>query len=156
MQGWTLSETLVMMVVAGIVFVTVMDGITLINRYTVTKTKQITDNMRLYEGYYLLRNLTASSDSVSSTEKRIRLFHGDSMIIDLLEIDSVLVARNGLRVDTLIFGVSRLDLVGNDSLILSLRTSRGTSLSLWFPIVPATNKLVEKTLSEIEAKYAYE
>jgi hypothetical protein len=64
-QGWTLSETLIVMIVAGVVFLTMMDGLVLFNRYVGRKTQEITGNLRLGEGADMLRHLAAVSDSIA-------------------------------------------------------------------------------------------
>jgi hypothetical protein len=166
--GWTLSETLVMMIVAGVVFLAVMEGLGLFNRYMGMKTTEIMTNMRLYEGYYLLRHLTASADSVSmeGTPDRgmcIRLFREDVLVADLSETaDSALIARRGTRLDTLMSSVSGLGLsetsqsAGVDTIKLSISTSDGNRLALGFPVVPAAIRPSLKDLREQERQYAYE
>jgi hypothetical protein len=183
LQGWTLSETLIVMIVAGIVFLAVMDGMVLFGRYASRKTGQITGNMRLYEGYYLLRHIAAEADSVAAAgnpvwefsaagggvgsgggtgSRRITLFREGRAMAELIETDSLLIARRISRIDTLIAGVSGLaliearDITGADTLKLTVRIPEGDPLMLSFPVVPATDRLAIKTIEEREKQYIYE
>ncbi len=162
LQGWTLSETLVMMIVAGIVFLAVMDGIVLFNRYTQLKTEQITANMRLYEGYYHLQYLTAAADSVSAEDSSVRLYRESAVIADLYEKDSVLIVRMGHVTDTLMYRVSGLALAENtplaeaDSVKLAVGEPGGNRLELSFPIKPPVSRTIIPNLREQEKQYAYE
>lgn len=158
LQGWTLSETLVMMIIAGIVFVSVMDGITLFNRYASLKTGQIVGNMRLWEGYYILRDLTVAADSVSTGEAVVRLFREGEPVADLFETDSLLVARHGLRTDTLMSQISEPKLSGTlpDTVLITILNQNGNPLILSFPVVPPVHKRLIKNLEEQEARYEYE
>ncbi len=162
LAGWTLSETLVMMIIAGIVFVSVMDGFALFNRFAGMKTKQIVDNMQLWEGYYHLRDLVAAADSISMSEEVIGLFREGETMAELFEADSMLVARYGPRTDTLMSAISELklagawELTGTDTLLLAVRNTDGNTLALSFPVVPPLNKLLVKNISEREKDYEYE
>jgi hypothetical protein len=146
-----LSETLVMMIVAGIVFVAVMDGVTLFNRYAGRKTRQIADNMRLWEGYYHLRDLSAAADSVSAEDGLIRLFRDGALTVELIEADASLVARFGSRTDTLMSGIFALRLAA-DTVRLTLRDT----MTISFSVTPPSHKLAVKNLEELETPYAYD
>ena len=52
LRGSTLVETLVMMLVAGIVFLTVMDGMTLFTRLQVRRAEALLAAVRKVDGYY--------------------------------------------------------------------------------------------------------
>ncbi len=162
-----------MMIVAGIVFLAVMDGMVLFNRYTQRKTGEITANMRLYEGYYLLRHIAAEADSVSVGEVavtgfsmmesgRITLFREGRATAELTETDSLLVARRVSRIDTLMTGVAELGLLetrdrtGADTIKVTLIRHGGDPLTLSFPVVPATDRVAITTIEEREKPYIYE
>ncbi len=160
--GWTLSETLVMMIVAGVIFLAVMDGMVLFNRYTQRKTAEITANMSLYEGYYRLRHLTATADSISAENGHIRLYRQTSGLAELTENDSLLVARTGTMTDTLMSGRSGLRVsesrgrTGADSLCLTITESAGGHLNISFPVKPPVDRQIMENLREQEKQYAYE
>ncbi|MDR1671295.1 MAG: hypothetical protein LBR57_02125 [Alistipes sp.] len=149
--GWTLSETLVMMIVAGIVFVAVMDSVTLFNRFASLKTRQITSNMSLWDGYLHLRDLTAAADSVALDGPVVRLFREHTPTADFAHTDSTLVAHLGPRTDTLMCEVSGLTLA-----VDTVRVTIRGATTISFRVVPPINKLVEKNLEEREKTYAYE
>jgi hypothetical protein len=151
LQGWTLSETLVMMIVAGIVFVSVMDGITLFNRYASLKTRQIVGNMRLWEGYYLLRDLTAAADSVSIEGARVMLFCDYEPVADLFETDSLLMALHGPRTDTLMSGISELTLAAD-----TVRVTIRNTMIISFPVTPPKQKMIQENLFLKEEPYNYD
>ena len=162
LEGWTLSETLVMMIVAGVVFLAVMDGIVLFNRYARRKTIEITDNMRLYEGYYHLRHLVVSADSVSAGSGFVSLYRESAILAELSETDSLLIARIGAFTDTLMAGISGLTLLradsrhAADSICLTVAEPDGGRLHISFPVRPAAHRLIVKELQEQEKQYAYE
>jgi hypothetical protein len=151
--GWTLSETLVMMIVAGIVFVSVMEGVTLFNRYAGQKTRQIVDNMRLWDGYYHLRDLAATADSASMAPgSAISLFNRRATLAELRSTpDSMLVAQLGTHIDTLMTGVSGLRFSA-DTLTVTIRDT----LTVSFAVVPPPEVIIVRSLSERETTYAYE
>ncbi len=151
-----------MMIVAGIVFASVMDGVVLFNRYAGLKTRQITENMRLWEGYYHLCDLTAAADSVSMQDGIVRLLRRQEPLADLLETDSLLVVRYGLRTDTLMSGISAPELAGGweqngtDTIRLAVRNPGEGTLTLRFPVAPPANRLLIENLREREKPYDYE
>ncbi len=175
LPGWTLSETLVMMIVAGVVFLAVMDGMVLLGRYAGRRTAEITANMGLYEGYYLLQRLVASADSISAEESfgvplprgssHLGLFREGRPVADIVSTaDSLLIAGRGTRRDTLMSHVSELRLVdpagraimAADTVRLSVHPPGGTSLTLSFAARSAVNNFVASDLREQEKQYAYE
>ncbi len=151
-----------MMIVAGVVFVSVMDGIALFNRFAGLKVRQITGNMRLWEGYYHLRDLAAAADSVAEEGGELRLFRKHAAIADLSETDSLLIARYGPRTDILLSGVSEFtfvasrELAGADTIRLAVRNLDGGVLLLSFPVAPPAHELLVKNLREQEIPYEYE
>jgi Tfp pilus assembly protein PilE len=159
-QGWTLTETLVMMIVAGVVFLAVMDGLVLFNRYTQQKTALITANIRLYEGYYHLRHLTATADSIAVGNGYVRLYRGDNIFTDLVEIDSMLIARTGAMADTLMQRIFDLRKSENrsetDSLCLTMTVAAGNRLYISFPIKSSAEEQIIESLREQENRYRYE
>ena len=64
LTGSTLAETLVMMIVAGVIFLSVMDGLTLFTRLQTQRAAALVENGRASEGYYRLVNLIADADSI--------------------------------------------------------------------------------------------
>lgn len=151
------------MIVSGIVFLAVMDGMALFGRYAGRKTDEITANMRLWEGYGLMRHLAAVSDSVSGWDGSIELFRRDSLAAEIFATpDSMLIARRTTRTDTLMEGISELRVAGTDartgvdSICMRVRTPDGGSIAISFPITPSTSRLAVWRLGQREKQYAYE
>lgn len=154
LAGWTLSETLVMMIVAGVVFLAVMDGIVMFGRYARAKTDEITRNIRLYEGYYRLEYLVASADSVTDNGGRLELFRDGGVMSVLAKHDSLLTASTGHLTDTLLWGLEDMRLNGADSLLFTLSTS-SEPLSISFGLRPPYDESIIN-LWEQEITYKYE
>lgn len=154
LAGWTLSETLVMMIVAGAVFLAVMDGIVMFGRYARAKTDEITRNLRLYEGYYRLEHLVASADSVTDNGGRLELFRDGGIMSILTQRDSLLTASTGHLTDTLLWGLEDMRLNGADSLLFTLSTS-GEPLPISFGLRPTHDESIIN-LRKQETPYAYE
>lgn len=161
LQAWTLSETLVMLIVAGVVFLAMMDGLTLFIRYSDRKTSQITENIRLYEGYRRLEHIVSSADSAVANDSQIIFYREGSVMAALTEQDSLLLAFVGSMSDTLLSGVSGLQLsestgIGADSIRLTLKNPYTGGLNLSFSVKIHTDLIAETTLREREKEYAYE
>lgn len=151
LPGWTLSETLVVMVLSGVVFLSIMEGASLLNRYARMRTNEITANMRLHEGYRTLQHLISQTDSASMEPAYITLFRDGSPLSSLALTDSLLVARTGIVSDTLLFGVSELHL-GEDT----LRVVVVGELVLRFPFRPLVSRRIVNSLQQQEKLYEYE
>ena len=74
LTGSTLAETLVMMIVAGVIFLSVMDGLTLFTRLQTQRAAALVENGRASEGYYRLENLIADADSICDEAGGLVLF----------------------------------------------------------------------------------
>ena len=90
LTGSTLAETLVMMIVAGVIFLSVMDGLTLFTRLQTQRAAALVENGRASEGYYRLENLIADADSICDEAGGLVLFRSGQQ--GLLAIrDSILL-----------------------------------------------------------------
>lgn len=74
LTGSTLAETLVMMIVAGIIFLSVMDGLTLFTRLQTQRASALMENGRLTDNYYRLETLVAGADSIFDEAGTLILF----------------------------------------------------------------------------------
>lgn len=154
LAGWTLSETLVMMIVAGVVFLAVMDGIVMFGRYARAKTDEITRNIRLYEGYYRLEHLLAAADSVNEYSGRLELYRDGRVMSVLTERDSLLTSSTGFLTDTLLWGLVDMQFDGAEGVLFTLSTL-GEPISISFNVRPP-HDLSIINLREQEIPYAYE
>lgn len=106
----TLAETLVMMLVAGIVFLTVMDGLTLFSRLQAQRMEALTAAGRRVDGYYRVVWLISRADSIlPGASAQLELYRGGSRS-ELSLRDSALVFSCGDFRDTLLRGVGTLRL----------------------------------------------
>jgi len=150
------------MIITGIVFVSVMDGMTLFGRYARLKTEQVADNMRLVDGYRHLRDLTAFSDSVSAESGDIRLFRKGASIAVLSESGTLLIAERNGMMDTLMTDVSSLTLIERDrrtaadTITLTVGKQGDATLDMSFAITTPMNELVVRQLEEREKPHLYE
>ncbi|WP_458451857.1 hypothetical protein [Alistipes finegoldii] len=99
-----------MMLVAGIVFLTVMDGLTLFSRLQAQRMEALTAAGRRIDGYYRVVWLISRADSIRScAPAQLELYCGDSRS-ELSLRDSALVFSCGDFRDTLLRGVGTLRL----------------------------------------------
>lgn len=159
--GWTLSETLITMIVAGIVFIAVMDGVRLFSGYSGRFRARVDSNSRLYEGYYRLEHLVSSADSATLENGAIILWREGNRVV-LVGIDSILIARTGDMTDTLMVRVTETALMESgsattvDTVCVTVSEPGGRRLRLSFPLKPDTGRIAVEKLKEQEIPYAYE
>ena len=89
LRGSTLVETLVMMLVAGIVFLTVMDGMTLFTRLQVRRAEALLAAGRKVDGYYRTLSLITAADSVCPAAPEWLTLYGGGRQAELILRDSV-------------------------------------------------------------------
>lgn len=155
LRGSTLAETLVMMLVAGIVFLAVMDGMTLFSRLQVRRTEALLSSGRLSHGYYRLVALVARADSIRTrVPGLLDLYSGDGYA-ELSLRDSVLVYRAGEFRDTLLTGIGMLRLDTYEGRADTLGIGFGNGFAPRFA-VPAAARQYLAALEQIEKDYGYE
>lgn len=153
--GSTLAETLVMMLVAGIVFLTVMDGLTLFTRLQARRTEALLDAGRRTEGYYRFVSLITAADSIRSLGTgRLELSVG-GRCAQLLHSDQVVVYRVGTFRDTLLDGVSALRLAEYGSRPDTVEIGFREGFTARFA-VQAPGRQYRAALEKIEEGYGYE
>lgn len=84
----TLPELLVTMIIAGILFLSVMEGFGLFRRYTSVVNDRISASMDLYNSYYSLADLITTADSVIYRGEKINVYSRDGRTASLYEVDS--------------------------------------------------------------------
>lgn len=153
MHASTLMETLVMMLVAGIVFLAVMDGLTLFTRLQARRMGTLLENGRRRDGYFRLESLAAGIDSIRTGSGGLDIFHGDRHSV-LALCDSALVYRSGEFRDTLLTGVTGLRFSESDPDTLEVALAEGFTVR--FPVQPPSGERYRRSLEEIEEGYDYE
>ena len=159
----TLVEVLILMILSGVVFLSVMDGFGLLNRFLDRTSQRISEQTEQYAGYFRTVDLAGDSDSlISEGERTLALYRKGGIHARLSLADSALIVRQDERSDTLLRNVVRLRTVPEpvlgariDTMIVELRTEQDSVLSIGFVSRRPPDPLLEK-LSEQEAKYRYE
>lgn len=142
-----------MMLVAGIVFLSVMDGLTLFTRLQTRRAEALFPAGRQRDGYFRLESLTARADSILAGRGGVELYRGGRL--SLLSLgDSVLVyAAGGFR-DTLLRAVAALRLSGERPDTLEVALAEGFTLR--FAVRPPAAEAYRRSVDEIEEGYGYE
>lgn len=159
----TLVEVLILMLLSGIVFLSVMDGLGLLRRFLDRTSQLIAGHTEQYAGYFRTADLAGQSDSLLAEDARsVAFYRGGTVHARIALADSALVIRQGERADTLLRGVGRLRTVPQsepgrraDTMIVELRTEQDSVLSIGFAPRHLSDPLLEK-LAEAERKYRYE
>lgn len=155
LRGSTLVETLVMMLVAGIVFLTVMDGMTLFSRLLARRTEALTAAGRWTDGYFRTVSLVSRADSIRPQGfGRLGIYRAGSRS-ELSLCDSALVFRAGDFTDTLLQGVAILRLDACEGAPDTVRVGFGAGFTAGFPVTEPA-RLYRIALDETEEGYGYE
>lgn len=148
LKGSTLVETLVMMIVAGIVFLSVMDALGLFTRLQMRRMEQMQANSRIVDGYYRTESLISTADSVDRAENKVVLYRDGRSAQLSLDAEALVYSTGEFR-DTLLGEVRRLHLSGD---------TVGIELPLFTIEFAACPRAVEQyatALERIEQGYGY-
>ena len=159
----TLVEVLILMILSGVVFLSVMDGLGLLSRFLDRTSQRIAERTEQYAGYFRTVDLAGDSDSlISESERTLAIYRKGGIHARLSLADSALIVRQDERSDTLLRYVVRLRTVPEpapgariDTMIVELRTEQDSVLNIGFVSRRPPDPLLEK-LSEQEARYKYE
>lgn len=152
--GSTLVETLVMMLVAGIVFLSVMDGLALFARLQTRRTEALLTAGRQRNGYFRLESLTARADSILAGSDGVEFYRGGRRLLLTMGDSAAVLCTEAFR-DTLLRGVAAISLSdggGHDTLELTL----AAGYTVRFPVKPSETKVYREVLDAIEKGYGYE
>ena len=159
LTGSTLAETLVMMIVAGVVFLSAMDGLTLFTRLQTQRTAALVENGRAAEGYYRLENLIADADSICDEAGGLVLFRSGQQ--GLLAIrDSILLYVAADYRDTLFRTAENLSRFKGesgqpDTVSVGVRMGK-TELTIRVAARPGREENYRMELNRIEEGYGYD
>ena len=142
----TLVEVLILMILGGIVFLSVMDGFGLLRRF-LDRTA----------------DLAGMSDSLLAEDNgALALYRGGEIYGRIERIDSALIVHQGERTDTLLRKVAGLRTIPEiprdrpvDTLVVELRTAQDSLRCIGFAPRHRSDPLLRK-LSEAEGKYRYD
>lgn len=159
LTGSTLAETLVMMIVAGVIFLSVMDGLTLFTRLQTQRAAALVENGRAAEGYYRLENLIADADSICDEAGGLVLFRSGQQ--GLLAIrDSILLYIAADYRDTLFRAAENLSRFKGesgqpDTVSVGVRMGK-TELTIRVVTRPGREENYRMELNRIEEGYGYD
>lgn len=150
------------MILSGVVFLSIMDGFGLLNRFLDRTSQRISEQTEQYAGYFRTVDLAGDSDSlISESERTLALYRKGGIHAWLSLADSALIVRQDERSDTLLRNVVRLRAVPEpapgarvDTLIVELYSEQDSILRIGFASRHLPDTLFER-LSEQEAKYRY-
>ena len=129
-RGYTLVETLVMMLVAGIVFLGAMDALTLVTRLCTRRAAALYATGAQREGFYRIEQLLATADSLTVPDRFLSGYGSGEVLLQNRRTDGI-----GLT-DT-----------------LSIEIEGHTFKFAWQP--PAQEQY-EEMIAEIEKAHGYE
>lgn len=142
-----------MMLVAGLVFLFVTDGMTLFGRMLARRTEALLENGRRREGLLRIGELVSRADSVWACDEGVELFRGGRTALLTLR-DSTLAYRFGEFRDTLLRGVAAFGLGGSDPDTVTVRFAVGFTAR--FAVERPFPERYRIALDEIERGYGYE
>ena len=159
LTGSTLAETLVMMIVAGIIFLSVMDGLTLFTHLQTQRAAALVENGRLADNYYRLETLVAGADSICDEPNRLVLFRSGVPGSFVVRDSTLLYVAADYR-DTLFRPAENLLLLEGedgrpDTVSVHIRTG-GSALTIRFAARHKREENYRMDLNRIEEGYGYD
>ncbi len=156
LAAFTITELLVYMIIAGVVLLAVMEGLTLLNRYIQRRTEKIVSTAELYDGYRRFVTFVNETDSIGDNGTFIELFDDGELRYEInISIDSFLIVNRNYTRDTLFRRVIELD-APNDTITLKVLNDRDSLLQYRVAVIPDERKISTKTIEDKENEYRYE
>jgi len=177
-----MAELLVVMVLSGIVFLSVMDGLGIFRRYAEKMAGRIEEAGRFYGDFMRLDGLMSDCDSaLLADESMVEIYRTGVRCASLARADSVLLAFIGPsqpQPDTLLRGVTAMDCamaqskktdggtatmrdnenvpVRIDTLSVAFATAEGLVTRVSFPTTRLPVEEKRERIEEKEKQYLYE
>ena len=107
----TLVEILIVIIVSGILFIALFDGVNLVRRYTNRLNKMLAAGNSLLDSYQQLDHLFLSCDSVTASTGIFCFYKGGERLALVEHRDSLLVCTRSIGVDTLFREVEEIRIV---------------------------------------------
>lgn len=158
----TLVETLVVMIISGVVFLSVFEGFSLFRKYALHVTEKVNRNIEFYDGYYKLESLITSADSVVAVENgTVEIYRAGNIHCRLNQSDSTILNTIGDFEDRLLmnaiiefpaFSKNRMVL---DSLNISV-SGTGRQFSFGFTVNRPIQSAATEKIEQSEEGYGYE
>lgn len=161
-RAFTLVETLAAMLVAGILFLAVTEGLTLFFRLQLWQTQALLEAGRRREGYCRTERLIATADSVaadasghSDAKTALWIRHGGKRAWLRLRDSALIYAEDEFR-DTLLHGVEALGIVAGAGRADTVEIRLREGFTVRFAIVPSVQERHRQAVETIEKDYGYE
>lgn len=107
LRSMTIPELLVVMIVSGIVFLLIFDGLSIIQRYGYLLDRKLTANSGLLYSHQVLGTVLDKTDSIHWSENTLLLYISNDPVIHHLELDSsCILFRREEYTDTLFAGLT--------------------------------------------------
>lgn len=137
LSGTTIPELLVVMIVSGILFVLVFDGLSIVQRYGKILERKFTEKSTLLYSHQVLEALLEKTDSIRREENHLFLYKSNDIMVHRLDVDSthILYEEAGFT-DTLFTNLILVEFYPK-----SLTSSLIDSLSLFVRVGKDTIKL---------------
>ena len=161
LRGSTLAETLVMMLVTGIVFLAAMEALTLVSRLVARRAAVARRGPgRQRDGIFRLGQLLTTADSIRSAEGGADA--GECMHLYRAGGETTLTTRDSAAVfvagefrDTLLRRVGHMRLLRCDAAADTLEIDVGSHM-LKLPVLRPARESYERRIAEIEKDHGYE
>ena len=154
LRASTLAETLVMMLVAGIVFLVATEALTLFSRLIARRTTALVENGRQSDGIFRIGQLLIAADSIKEEfggGESLRLYRAGHET-RLSSVDSTVLYAAGAFRDTLLRRVGRIRLIPYDTAADTVEIEAESRL-LKFPVRHPAWERYETTITRIENGY---
>lgn len=165
LDGYTLVELLVVMIITSILLLTVFDGLSLFRRYSKIISDKLGNNIELNNKYYMLESIIEHSDTLTEiADGEILIFrdgreygilslrdsvmsitiddHTDSLFLNITELRCAKRTKEQSNIDTIYFSIAHRNAEFPQTISLSPEQSISSSLS--------------ELINEIEKNYVYE
>jgi len=179
LRATTMAELLVVMVLSGIVFLSVMDGLGIFRRYAAKMAGRIEEAGRFYGDFMRLDGLMSDCDSALLTDESVvEVYRNGIKCASLARADSALLVFMGPQPDTLLRGVTAMDCataqskktgggtaplredgtapVRIDTMSVAFATAEGIVTRVRFPTTQLPVEEKREQIEEKEEQYKYE
>ena len=153
LRGSTLTETLVVMLVTGIVFLAAMEALTLVSRLVTRRAAVLVEAGRQHDGIFRLGQLLTTADSVRTGELLYLYRAGGETTLTTRDSAAVFVA--GEFRDTLLRRVGHMQLLRCDAAADTLEIDVGGHM-LKLPVLRPARESYGRRIAKIEKDHGYE
>lgn len=162
-KAFTLVELLTVIIIAGIILLGITEGLSLIQRFVVSKQSQITKNIDIYDAYSRIESIIGNSDSVAISESNNLMFYSNNNYrSEIYKEESFLIITFETASDTVLQNISALNLIKSDYSYVSDTVAvyilyEDTINVCWKFTVPVVEeKIFSATVEDMEKDYFYD